>query len=201
MVSFVAWMKDQEKREGDPVGWFACYWRDLEHPRLSSPASIAKYLEDQRLFENVNGLTEAYDATLSEYRKVRAGIVQDAARADGIQIPLPEHQPGEPVEPGAGQPASLAGQAVARATAAAQEAVQRHQVTITGQAGGTPVDQVEVMLGIIMRKLERIEAAMGLATDEDDGALPAQLPWSDWYEQAAVFATAHGPGWDRLEGA
>ena len=213
MATFVTWLKDQEKREGDPVGWFARFWRDLEgKPRLSAVASVTKHLEDRHLFEQVHGLTEAHDATLVEYRAHRAGTVRAVAQDAGVQLPLPEHQPGAE-EP----PRGLAGQAVDRATAAAQEAAQARgfitadqmqqgvispapSVTITG---GSPtaadLASLQMLLGAALRKLERIERAMGLATDEDDGALPAELPWSAWYEQAAVFATARGEGWDQPE--
>ena len=211
MVSFVQWMKEQEKREGDPVGWFACYWRDLDgKPRLSSPSSIARYLEDQGLFQSVNGLTEGFDATLAEYRHVREGVVRSTAQGAGIQ--LPEHGPQEPAE---AQTPGLAGQAVAQATAAGLAAAERHAqrhgitatpddlanriVVTTGQPEGSPLDQIHWMLNAVYRKLERIERAMGLATDEDGGAVPAQLPWSAWYEQAAVYVTARGDGWDQEE--
>lgn len=207
MVSFVSWMKDQEKSEGDPVGWFARFWRDLEgKPRLSSPASIAKYLEDKGLFQATNGLTEAYDATLGAYRAVRAGVVRDAAQADGVQLPLPEHQPGA-AEPERG----LAGQAVDRATEAAVAAAQLHAGGITSPpgmgsnvvitSGNAALGTSEALLAAIYRKLSRIEQFLGLETDEDGGAVPAQLPWSNWYEQAAVYATARGAGWDTEAGA
>ena len=204
MASFVSWLKEQEGREQDPVGWFAVFWREREHPRLSSPASIAKWLEDQRLFETTPGLTEAYDATLAEYRKVRAEVVRDTASQAGVQLPLPEHQPGAE-EPERG----LAGQAVDRATQAAQEAAQAHGIgagaiiATSGNLMNTQRAQMGTgaMLELILRKLEGIERVMGLATDEDDTQLPADLPWSDWYDQAAVYATARGEGWDQQEGA
>jgi hypothetical protein len=196
MASFVSWLKDQEKRDNDPVGWFACFWRDLEgKPRLSSPASIAKHLEDRDLFQSTQYLTEAYDATLSEYRKVRAGIVQAAASEAGV--PLPEHQPGTEVQ---GElELGLAGQAVQNATNAAMEAARAHKARTEAQAPATQHDRIEAMLGVVLRKLERIERVMGLATDEDESPLPAELPWPDWYEQAAVYAMARGPGWDEPE--
>jgi hypothetical protein len=221
MTTFVGWLRDQQKREGDPVGWFANYWDRLEgKPRLSSPASIAKHLEDRGLFQAQHGLTEAYDATLSEYRKIRAGVVKAAAAESGVEIPagmvqdqLPLEQPQEAAQPPG---RSLAGQAVDRATDAAVQAAQAHGIITPPQVatGGTilpnrteitggrsQLDRIERLLAMLCRQQERILMALGLAGDEDGGAVPAQLPWSDWYEQAAVFATAHGPGWDQLEGA
>lgn len=193
MVSFVGWMHDQEKREGDPVGWFARYWRDLDgKPRLSSPASIAKYLEDNQLFQSVNGLTEGYDRTLAEFRAVRAGSplhpVPD--QPQGVQDQLPLESPQEPAQ-------GPAGLAVAQATeaglAAAQAHAQPHQEIITlTPATGSQLDRIEA-------KLDRLIIGLGLAVavEPDD-----QLAWSQWYEQAVVFATTHGAGWDQAgEGA
>jgi hypothetical protein len=215
MATFVQWLKDQEKREGDPVGWFACYWRDLEDkPRLSSPASIAKHLEDRGLFQSVNGLTEAYDATLAEFRAARAGSplrpvpgpvpgAQDqmpAGAAEDAQAHQREYervrdsQPPagaatfQPPLPGAQEPAQgPAGLAVTHATAAglaaAQARAQPQQEIITlTPASGSQLDRIEA-------KLDAIMDALGLAE-------PDELRWPDWYEQAAVYATAHGAGWD-----
>lgn len=197
MVSFVSWMKEQEKREQDPVGWFARYWRDLEHPRLSSPASIAKWLEDQGLFQSVNGLTEGYDTTLAEYRHVREGVVRDTAQGAGIT--LPEHGPQEPAEP-PGQ--GLAGQAVAHATqeglAAAQAQIPLPDLPRRAQTGtGAMLEEIRqsqarcaMMLGMIMGHL-------GLAVPPDGAELDGDLPWADWHQQAVVYALAHGPDWDQ----
>jgi len=228
MTSFVQWLHDQEKREGDPVGWFAVFWKNLDgKPRLSSPASIAKYLEDNQLFQDTNGLTEAYDATLSEYRKFRAGIVHSAASAEGIQLPLPEHQPGEePPEQG------LAGQAVARATEAAVQAAQGRGITISTPVtdGMSQLDHIEAKLDDVMSALayaldyldllshsagvismemadrqdtERIVNVVSRVLDArrkgEDLAASEDLPWAEWHQQAVVYALAHGPDWDREE--
>lgn len=204
MTSFVQWLKDQEKREHDPVGWFATYWRTLEDkPRLSSPASIAKHLEDRHLFESVNGLTEAYDATLSEYRKFRAGVVQGVAQEAGVQLQLPEHGPQEPAEPpGPG----LAGQAVAHATqeglAAAQAQIPLPELPRRAQTGtGAMLEEIRqsqarcaMMLGMIMGHL-------GMAVPPDGAELNGDLPWAEWHQQAVVYALAHGPDWDQPEEA
>lgn len=226
MVSFVGWMKDQEKREQDPVGWFAQFWRDREHPRLSSPASIAKWLEDQGLFQSTPGLTEAYDATLAEWRKLRAQVVHDTAAQAGVQ--LPEHSPQFVQEQ---LPMPGPAEAVARATAAGVAAGAAHRAGSPGgkilaasgnlsfQAGGN----TEALLIHIARSVELIQLALGIARDEDGGivrfppAVEVRHPdagqarvlttdgppepidgaeWAAWYEQAAVFATARGEGWD-----
>lgn len=191
MTTFAGWLADQRKRE-DAVGWFARYWRDLPStPRLSSPASICSHLEDRttqpgqdkagnRLpfgFTDPDGgqhVRDAYDATLHEYRQVRAQIVQSTAEGAGVQPPLADaQQPAEPVSAG------LAGQAVTRATDAAVRAAQRHvqptRIEITGSGG------VETMLAVILRKLERIEAFLGL---------PDDLEWASWYAQADLAAAA-----------
>lgn len=192
MTTFTQWLEDQRKRE-DAVGWFARYWKDLDgRPRLSSPSSIAQHLEDREApggFRDPaitlsdgstctgNQLRQAYDMTLKEYRDVRAQIVQAAVPgAQGQQDPLPGME--TPQEPAQG----LAGQAVARAAAAGLAAAQAAQDrAIAGQvlaeAGNVPL-----MLQLILAKLERIEEALGLAEP---------LPWDQWYEQAAVYASAH----------
>jgi hypothetical protein len=195
MVSFVAWMHDQEKREGDPVGWFACYWRDLENkPRLSSPASIAKHLEDRGLFQSVNGLTEAYDRTLAEFRAVRAGSplqpVPDQLPGVQDQLPLPDAQ--EPAQGPAGLAvthAAEAGLAAAQAHAEPQQArvMTRGELAAGAMAEKTAIQRIEAKLDAIMDTLELAE--------------PDELRWPDWYEQAAVYATAHGAGWDAEAGA
>lgn len=203
MTTFAGWLADQRKRD-DAVGWFARYWRDLpETPRLSSPASIGSHLEDrttkpgqnkagERLpygFTDPDGgnyVRDAYDATLHEYRGVRAEIVQSAAAAEGVPVQpeLPLDGVQQPAEP---QPASLAGQAVERATAAAKAAAQRHV-----PAGMTQLDRIEA-------KLDEIRLHLGLAITADQiasGSITYPEPvimgidWAQWYAVADLSAAA-----------
>jgi hypothetical protein len=105
MATFRTWLSAQEKRE-DQVGWFACYWRDLEGtPRLSSPSSIGDHLRQRGLFEQQAGLAEAYDAVTEAFRAHRAAEaagIQPQGQASG-QDPLPgmeavtELPPAEPM--------------------------------------------------------------------------------------------------------
>lgn len=176
MTTFVQWLHAQEKREDDPVGWFARYWRDLpQRPRLSSPASIARHLEDRGLFaENAPHLQQAYDATLKEYRHVRD---QTAAAVGGAD--LSEPLPGMP-EPPQLSPGQVVEQA-ARAGMAAAEAARARTAPPTGTGD---------KLDLILRKLEGIERILGLASDEDGAVLPAEIPWGDLYAVADMAAEA-----------
>jgi hypothetical protein len=198
MTTFVQWLSDQRNRQ-DAVGWFACYWRDLEgKPRLSSPSSIATHLEDREAPGGFKDpaqphLRDAFDATLKEFRDVRAQVVRP--------VPDPADEAGE-----AGKtPQGPAGEAVERATAAGLDAAAASRMqaaaSIRADAGGItapgiPANYItvsggsstEALLAAIYRKLDRIERAMGLAADEDGGALPADLPWPQWYAEADLSA-------------
>ena len=178
MTTFVQWLHAQEKREDDPVGWFARYWRDLpQRPRLSSPASIARHLEDRGLFvENAPHLQQAYDATLKEYRHVRDQTVQEAISA---AQPLP----GMP-EPDAESLPSSPGQWVEHAAQAGMAAAAQ------AARPATQLDRIETLLAVVSRKLEGIERVLGLASDEDGAVLPAELPWGDLYAVADMTAEA-----------
>ena len=210
MTTFAGWLADQRKRD-DAVGWFARYWRDLpETPRLSSPASIGSHLEDrttkpgqnkagERLpfgFTDPDGgnyVRDAYDATLHEYRQVRAEIAQSAAAADGV----PGAEAG--AEP---QPASLAGQAVERATQAAQAAVQRHAAMSPGVtiSSSRITSHEQSQLDRIEAKLDEIRLHLGLAITADriaDGpvtypedGLITGVDWAQWYAVADLSAAA-----------
>jgi hypothetical protein len=88
MTTFVQWLHAQEHRT-DPVGWFSKTWMGIEgKPRLSSPARIGTWLEENGYFSEDAGaqLRDAYDATLAEYRKIRA--MSAASEAGGV-TPLP----------------------------------------------------------------------------------------------------------------
>jgi hypothetical protein len=154
MGTYVQWLKEQEHRENDPVGWFAQFWRDLpDKPRLSAPASISKHLEDRDLFRLTPGLTEAHDTALSEYRKQREQTVRAVATEAGVQVPQGEPEQG------------LAGQAVQRATEAAVQAAQAHMPGYGQQVQGElfsaqeahpetgQLDRIEHMLKMIMQHL------------------------------------------------
>ena len=84
MATYMQWLNGQVKRD-DSVGWFSRYWRDLpDKPRLSSPDSIRKHLEQRELFASQEGLAAAYEATLSEYRQDH---IQEAAAHAGMVLP------------------------------------------------------------------------------------------------------------------
>ena len=181
MTTFVQWLNKQADRQDDPVGWFARYWRDLpQRPRLSSPASIARHLEDRGLFvENAPHLQQAYDATLKEYRHVRDQVVQEVSGVDpnAAQPPLP----GMP-EP---QPQLGYGEQVEHATRAGVEAAEA-----AARPKMTQLDRIETLLAVVSRKLEGIERVLGLASDEDGAVLPAEIPWGDLYAVADMAAEA-----------
>ena len=192
MTTFAGWLAEQRKRD-DAVGWFARYWRDLPStPRLSSPSSIATHLEDREGhpgqdkaggylpygFRDPQGgshVRDAYDATLTEYRAVRAQIVQSAS---GVPAAAPE-PPSGPENHAQEPPAAIIG----RATDAGIAAAAQHAPPATQGINSTDIP----MLTAIYRKLERIEAFLGLA-DAEDGV--PELPWADWYAQADLSAAA-----------
>lgn len=96
MTTFVQWLHEQEPRQ-DTVGQFATRWFALENrPRISAPASMAKYLETSGLFEQQPTLRDGYDATLKEYRSYRdgqqpplPGMVQDAGGGGAVTVVPP----------------------------------------------------------------------------------------------------------------
>lgn len=162
MASFVNWLNEQARRDNDPVGWFARYWRDLpEHPRLSSPASIARHLEDRGLFASTEGLTTAYDAALKEYRTVRSQVVQDVS---GVPLP-PEVQ-----DPGL---------AVQQATQAGIAAAQAHRVPAP-----TQLDRIEA-------KLDRIMGILGADVTWPEPVVPG-IAWHELFAVADMAAEVEG---------
>jgi hypothetical protein len=155
--TYVAWLKEQETREQDPVGWFAQFWRDLpDKPRLHAPHSITKHLEERDLFRLTPGLTEAHDAALAEYRKHRERTVRSVASEAGVQVP-DDQQPER----------GLAGQAIDSATEKAVAAAQRHMpdggqqalqgVQITGQGQSQPLAVRFEDSTSVADRLDRIE--------------------------------------------
>jgi hypothetical protein len=239
MATFTQWLDEQRDRQ-DAVGWFARYWKNLEgKPRLSSPSSIAQHLEDREAggfrdphipLPEADGswcagdqLREAYDATLKEYRAVRAQIVQSTAEAAGVPQVTETWAGGEAVSPplpGMPEPGPAA-QAVQRASAAGLAAAQAHGQPVITENAVTVAKTAQ--LDRIEAKLDAIMVTLGLAEPPDaDGsrripgtvleprdpaewlrqAIPAITgqDWAGWYEQAAVFAAAHGPGWDEETG-
>lgn len=183
MTTFTQWLHDQEKREDDPVGWFARYWRDLDQrPRLSSPASIARHLEDRGLFEAEKPhLQQAYDATLREYRHVRDQTVQQVSGVDlsAPQEPLPG-MPGVPAAPPPVSPAAAVEQA-ARAGMAAAAAARAPQ---------TQLDRIEASLEAIAGGLAAILEILGLANPADAAESLPEIPWGDLFAAADMTAEA-----------
>ena len=71
MATFSSWLMDQRSRE-DQVGWVARYWKDLpDKPRMSSPVSIEGHLRQRGLMDSQEGLAEAWDLVMTEYRQQR----------------------------------------------------------------------------------------------------------------------------------
>lgn len=209
MTTFAGWLNDQRKRE-DAVGWFARYWRDLpETPRLSAPSSFASHLEDReshpgqdkagnRLpygFRDPDGgsyVRDAYDATLAEYRNVRAQIVQSVA---GVPDDAPE-QPAGPENRSQDVPGP-AGQAVARATEAGKAAAAAHDNTSPGVtiSSSRNTSYEPSQLDRIEAKLDGIRQHLGLASPAAASFVFAEQPimsadWAAWFAQADLSAAA-----------
>lgn len=95
MATFAAWLTAQRNRD-DQTGWVAKFWRDLpDTPRLSNPANIEKHLRERGLFEQTEGLPEAWGVMMTEYRQQRivnaakdAGVTPEQL-SGGVQEPLP----------------------------------------------------------------------------------------------------------------
>jgi hypothetical protein len=164
MPTFSTWLYDQVNRS-DQAGYVAKTWRDLpQKPRLSSPLSIEKHLRDRGLWEAQEGLAEAWEVMMSEYRQQRlvaaaqeAGVTpeQFASR----QPPLPGMSPGE-----------LVSSAAAAGTAAAA-AVTTH-----------------VSLASLDAKLDAICAHLGIAPAGEPGPEPIdwQAIWDESQPQQAA---------------
>jgi hypothetical protein len=201
MGTFVQWLSDQKDRQ-DATGWFARYWKELTpKPRLSSPASILSHLEDREeggfrseQIEFKDGtctglqLREAFDLTLKEYREVRAQTVEAAAAADGVQ------QPQLPYTDEGGQ---SPGEIVERATQLAVSAGQAHMMPLIDITAGDAGNSQAILIAIL-KDLELIKLALGIARDEDGavvrfppaaGLPPMDLDWAGWWGQADLTAT------------
>lgn len=174
MATFTQWLKEQEGREGDPVGWFAQFWRDLEgKPRLSAVHSVTKHLEDRNLFQLTPGLTEAHDAALAEYRHQREAVMR----------PVPQER-------------GLAGQAVDRATEAGLAAAAKHAQPeqVQGELFSAELVSDKPQLDRIEAKLDEIRAHLGLAVTADriaSGPVTMaswSLDWGGWFAQADLAA-------------
>lgn len=72
MATFQSWLNDQTVRpDSDPVGWLARLWKshETDRPRMSSPVSIGRFLEDQADGDEARGhVTEAVRAATVAYR-------------------------------------------------------------------------------------------------------------------------------------
>jgi hypothetical protein len=85
MTTFSAWLTAQRDRT-DEVGFASRFWRDLpDRPRMSSPASIEGHLRQRGCFDAEQGLAQAWDSTMSEYRQQR--IITSAADAGVTLVP------------------------------------------------------------------------------------------------------------------
>lgn len=181
MTTFVQWLNDQRKRQ-DLVGEFATFWHNLkQRPRLSSPVSILKHLDERQLLPQplrasspdgapVPTVQDAYDATLHEYRANRGELVR--AVVDEAQDPLP----GMPE-----QPVTAAGEALARSRAIhpstgiyspAEDEPEPHP-----GAPATP--------GVFHARLKRIEHKIDLimmSLGVQDGYGPPQPDGIDWQQ-------------------
>jgi hypothetical protein len=164
MVTFSGWLKEQRDRS-DQVGWAAKYWRDLaDTPKLSNPGNIERHMRDRGLFESQEGLAEAWEVTMTEYRQQR---IVASARDAGItpeQLAQPDPLPGMPSP----------GEIVASATQA-------------GVLAGARVPSPGVSLAGLDAKLNAILAHLGIAQP----VMPVETPFEpiDW--QAAWDAADH----------
>jgi hypothetical protein len=120
----------------DETGWFLRYWRDLpDHPRLSSPDSIRKHLEQRGLFTAQEGLSQAFDATIEAYRLSRVDMAT---------------RPAQPVLPGMEAAAAVPSAAPATLEGLAETlAVMDHKLTMImtalGIKGGLRPEQAMIM--------------------------------------------------------
>lgn len=113
MATFSSWLMDQRSRE-DQVGWVARYWKDLaDKPRMSSPVSIEGHLRQRGLLDSQEGLAEAWEVVMTEYRQQRlvaaaadagvtteqlaASIERHPSGSQLVQDPLPGLADAEPV--------------------------------------------------------------------------------------------------------
>ena len=188
MVTYSGWLKEQKART-DAVGWFAKYWFSLEgRPKLSAVSSITEHLESRGLFQSVEHLTEAHDAAMKEYRRMRDGVVRSVQE----QLPVGNSDTGDPAGEVRDDPLTP-GQVVDRATAAGMAAARAHQTLADLTAGD--VGNAQAILLAILKDLELIKLALGIARDEDGAVVrfpPAvavaeaeeDCPWQQWYAEA-----------------
>lgn len=198
MATFTQWLTGQTGRN-DPVGEFARYWKDLDRkPRLSSPASIATYLEDLEpggfrdssvSFHHAPTLRAAYDATLKEYRSERAQVAQAVVDSTG-----------SPAGPSGDSSAEQAAAGLMDAVEQTQQAAQIQAAVPASTAGVQPGQPGywSAVIGRVEAKLDQIMTAMGLAYSPastagsirpDDEGAPYDGPfeaanWAQWWEQA-----------------
>jgi hypothetical protein len=185
--TYSGWLKEQKGRT-DAVGWFAKYWFSLEgRPKLSAVSSITEHLESRGLFQSVEHLTEAHDAAMHEYREVRAGVMRPVADNPGQQDTLPGMETDQPPKEGAfGIPQQSPGEIIAAATAAGVEAGKRHSYPLVDLTAGD-IGNSEAILIAILKDLELVKLALGIARDEDGAVVrfpPAVTPFEhadfDW---------------------
>ena len=175
MTTYSGWLKEQKART-DAVGWFAKYWFALEgRPKLSAVSSITEHLESRGLFSSVEHLTEAHDAAMREYRQMRDGVARPVPSADnpGQQDTLPGMEArDDPLTPG---------EIVERATAAGVEAGKKHSYPLVDLTTGD-VGSGQAILMAILKDLELVKLALGIARDEDGAVVrfpPAVTPFED----------------------
>jgi hypothetical protein len=186
MPTYSGWLKEQKART-DAVGWFAKYWFSLEgRPKLSAVSSITEHLEQRGLFASVEHLTEAHDAAMKEYREVRAGVMRPVADNTGQQDTLPGMEVrDDPLTPG---------EIVDRATQAGVAAAKSHSYPLVDLTTGD-VGSGQAILMAILKDLELIKLALGIARDEEGAVVrfpPAvtpfeaeeDFPWQQWYVEA-----------------